>query len=158
MNESGDSATTVVIRRFTEERTDDHGDTIWTAEVEEIELELMSTQDLELAIQASSEIDRESLRALAESDRDGVVARDRATGLYDVISEAELRESLDTDVALSTSIRRNEMVPESTDAGSEDELSLVSTQALHRMLNHDDSEDSSEVPDDKLGFNPYDKK
>ncbi len=124
MNESGDSATTVVIRRSTEERTDDLGDTIWTDEIEETEFELMSTQDLELAIQASSEIDRESLRALAESDRDGVVARDRAAGLYDVISEAELRESLDTDIALTASIRRHEMVPESVDACRDNGLSV----------------------------------
>ncbi len=157
MNESGDSATTDVIRRSTEERTDDHGDTIWADDIKEIELELMSTQDLELAIQASSETDRESLRALAESDRDGVVARDRATGLYDLISEAELRESLDIDITLSTSIRRNEMVPESTDAGREDELSLVSTQALHRMLNQSDSEATIEAQVDDPGFNPYDK-
>ena len=45
----------------------------------------------------------------------GVVARDRATGLYDVVSEAELQELMDTDTELSASIRRHEMVPESAD-------------------------------------------
>jgi hypothetical protein len=112
---------------------------------------------LKLALRAANDLDRKSIRAVAESGKDGVVARDRATGLFEVISEAELQELMDADAALSASIRRHEMMPESEDAGPEDELSLVSTQALYRMLQQSDSEDSLAVTDDNPGFDPYDK-
>ena len=152
MTESEDSATTAVIRRHKKVvKTDDHGQTIWTAEIEDIELDLMSSQDLELALETANDVDRASLRSLVESGKDGVVARDRAAGLYDVVSEAELREWLDTDIEISASISRHEMMPESEDADCEDELSLVSTQDLHQMLTQDNSDASLEVPDDDPG-------
>ena len=156
MTESEDSATTDVIRRPKNVvKTDARGQTVWADDIEEIELDLMSSQDLELALEAANDVDRESLRSLAESGKDGVVVRDRATGRYDVVSEAELREWLDTDIEISASIRRHEMMPESEDADREDELPLVSTQDLHQMLTQDDSDFSLEVPDDDPGFDPY---
>ena len=157
MTDPEDSATTIVIRRPTKVETDDRGQTVWAGAIEETEFDLMSSQDLELALQTANDVDRESMRAVAESGKDGVVARDRATGLYDVISEAELLELMDTDTELSASIRHHEMMPESADDSCADELSLVSTQALQRMLNQDDSEDSLGVLDDNPGCDPYDK-
>ncbi len=156
MTESDVSATAVVIRRPTKVGTDDRGQTVWAGPIEEAELDLMSSQDLKLALHAANDADRESIRAVAESGKDGVVARDRATGLYEIISEAELHELMDADMELSASIRRRESVPESPDAAGKDGLSLVSTQALHRMLNSEDSENSLEVMDDNSGVDPYD--
>ena len=157
MTDPEDSATTIVIRRPTKVETDDRGQTVWAGAIEETEFDLMSSQDLELALQTANDVDRESMRVVAESGKDGVVARDRATGLYDVISETELLELMDTDTELSASIRRHEMMPESADDSCADELSLVSTQALQRLLNQDDSEDSLGVLDDNPGCDPYDK-
>jgi hypothetical protein len=157
MTDPEDSATTIVIRRPAKVKTDDRGQTVWADAIEETEFDLMSSQELKLALQAANDVDHESMRAVAESGKDGVVARDRATGLYDVVSEAELREFLDADMELSASIRRHEMMPESADDSCANELSLVSTQALQRMLNQDDSEDSLEVLDDNPGCDPYDK-
>ena len=156
MTESDVSGTTVVIRRPTKVGTDDRGQTVWAGPIEEAEFDLMSSQELKLALHAANDADRESIRAVAESGKDGVVARDRATGLYEIISEAELQALMDADLELSASIRSRESVPESPDDAGEDALSLVSTQALHRMLSSDDSEDSFEVLDDNPGVDPYD--
>ena len=112
MTKSEDSATTVVIQRPKNVvKTDARGQTVWAGTIEEIELDLMSSQDLELALEAANDVDRESLRALVESGKDGVVVRDRATGLYDVVSEAELQEWLDTDIEISASKRRQQILP-----------------------------------------------
>ena len=156
MTESDVSAATVIIRRPAKITTDDRGRTVWADSIEEAEFDLMSSQELKLALNAANDADRESIRAVAESGKDGVVARDRATGLYEIISEAELQELMDADMELSASICRRESVPESPDDADEDALSLVSTQALHRMLNTDDSEDSLEMQDDNPGVDPYD--
>jgi len=157
MTESEEYSTTVVIRRPKRVETDDRGRSIWAGDIEETELDLMSSQDLKLALRTANDVDRESIRAVAESDIDGIVARDRATGLYEVISEAELQELMDKDTALSDSLHRREMVSESTDDNCADELSLVSTQVLRRMLTKDESDDSLDVQDDNPGFDPYDK-
>jgi len=157
MTDSKESATTVVIRRPTKVKTDKRGRTVWTGAVEETELDLMSSQDLKLALQASDGADRESIRAIAESGKNGVVARERGTGLFHVISEDELQELMDADAALSASIRDQEMAPESADGDSEEDLALASTRALRQMLDSIDVEDAVDVPDDNPGFDPYDK-
>jgi len=64
---------------------------------------------------------------------------------------------MDNDAALSASIRGQEMAPESADGDSEEELALVSTQALRRMLDPIEVEDALDVSDDNPGFDPYDK-
>ena len=157
MTDSKASATTVVIRRPTKIKTDKRGRTVWTGAVDETEFDLMSSQDLKLALQAADDADRESIRAIAESGKNGVVARERGTGLYHVISEDELQELMDNDAALSASIRGLEMAPESADGDSEGELALVSTQALRLMLDPIEVEDALDVSDDNPGFDPYDK-
>jgi hypothetical protein len=157
MTDSKESATTIVIRRPTKVKTDKRGRAVWTGAIEETEFDLMSSQDLKLALQAADGADRESIRAIAESGKNGVVARERGTGLYHVIPEDELQELMDNDAALSASIRGQEMAPESADGDSEEELALVSTQALRRMLDPIDVEDALDVSDDNPGFDPYDK-
>jgi len=157
MTDSKESTTTIVIRRPTKVKTDKRGQTVWTGAIEETELDLMSSQDLKSALQASDGADRESILAIAESGKNGVIARERGTGLYHVISEDELQELMDADTALSASIHGQEMAPESADSNDEGELSLVSTQALRRMLDPIDVEDALEVSDDNPGFDPYDK-
>ena len=157
MSDLKESVTTVVIRRPTKVETDKNGRTVWTGAIEETELDLMSSQDLKLALQAADGADRESIRAIAESGKNGVVARERGTGLYHLISEGELQELMDNDAALSASIRGQEMAPESADGDSEEALALVSTQALRRMLDPIEVEDALDVSDDNPGFDPYDK-
>ena len=156
MTGSDESVATVIMRRPAKIKTDKRGRTVWASSIEEAEFDLMSSQELKVALHAANDTDCESIRAIAESGEDGVVARDRATGLFEVISEAELQELMDADMELSASIRRHESVPESPDAAGEDGLSLVSTQALKRMLNADASENSLEVLDDNPGVDPYD--
>ena len=73
MTEPEGSATTVVIRRPTKVKTDDRGRTVWAGPIEETELDLMSSQDLKLALQAANDTDRESIQVVAESGKKGVV-------------------------------------------------------------------------------------
>jgi hypothetical protein len=157
MTKADESATTVLIRRPTKVKTDGRGRTVWAGAVEETELELMSSQQLRVAIDTANSVDSESIRAIVESGEDGVVARDHTTGLYAVISEAELQELMDADDALLTRERNRELVPEHMESDTGEELSLVSTQALKHMLSHDDYDDTLDVLDDKPGFDPYDK-
>jgi hypothetical protein len=74
--------------------------------------------------------DREAcseIRKLARSHKDGVLARDIATGHYQIVSESELK-------ALATA----------------DELSLVSTQILRKVIQ------AAGKKDPAGGFDPYD--
>jgi hypothetical protein len=74
--------------------------------------------------------DREAcseIRKLARSHKDGVLARDTATGHYQSVSESELK-------ALATA----------------DELSLVSTQILRKVIQ------AAGKKDPAGGFDPYD--
>lgn len=152
-----DTSTTVVIKRAAKVATDNRGRTVWVDEVEDAEFDLMSSQELRLALLAADDSDRESIRAAAECGTEGVVARDRATGLYEIISEAQLEELMSVDKDLAASIRRCESVPELVDDAGENGLSLVSTQTLSRMLNHDEFDDMADAEEDNRGVNPYDR-
>ena len=117
----------------------------------------MSSQALELALAAADNADRESIRAIAEADKEGVIVRDISTGLYEVISEEDLKQLLENDA--------NEMVVNSNanfalslaDKGQSKSLSLARTQALRKFLNEDDADESKIRNDKAKGFDPYNR-
>jgi hypothetical protein len=150
--------TTVIIRRPTKVSIDDRGHNVWTAPIEETELELMSTQELKLALAAADGADREAIQAMAESGKQGVLARNPATGGFDVVTDDELRElQRDKTVKLPRLLDEDSM----PDAGGDEaqDLSLVTTQMLKQLLGHDEPvspQAEDESAGDKKGFNPYD--
>ena len=148
--------TTVIIRRPARVSIDDRGHNVWTAPIEETELELMSTAELKLALEAADGADREAIQAMAESGKQGIVARNPTTGAFDVVSDDELRAlQLDKTVKLPQLLGQD-----AADAdGEAQELSLVTTQMLKQMLGNEESESLEEDEDAagaKKGFNPYD--
>ena len=122
--------------------SDNDARNVWTKPIEEVELELVSTVMLKGIIDSGDQEQNNRIRELAAGE-DGVLARSTDTNELEVISESEVEASL-----------------EPLDAAAE--LSLVSTQALRKLLKtEDEPEDAEAEADAEPGYdagkyNPYD--
>jgi hypothetical protein len=155
-----DSEPTIKIRRPPRVRTDDKGRTVWADPIEpDEELELVSTKTLRAILESKDPKPRKAMQAAVSGHSDGVLARDPAAGTFEIISEGDLQTILDNTDDLPTIHRPADvnLVPAHEESG--DELSLVSTQALRKIL-------GSEVPnpakpkksrDTSGGFDPYNR-
>lgn len=145
---------TVKITRKPKVTTDDRGRTVWVDTVITANLELVSTQMLKQIIDADDIETREQLRDIAEG-KDGLLAHDIDKGRFEIISAEELQHILDgtdmepgsklvgrvTDVALAETVNE------------EEELELVSTQMLRKIILAEDENQAGEP--DQSGFDPY---
>ena len=140
--------------------TDERGRSVWDGEVEDLELELVSTQMLQGIIDSGDDARKARLRKAAGSP-DGVLAREAGSGEFQVISDDELKAALQTAATTDVENRPADVVlePVSLSTDPVEELSLVSTQALRRILDEDgDSpveEETFEPPAGGGGFDPY---
>lgn len=172
-----DHTRTVRIKRQSRVAQDDRGRNVWVGRVDEdAELELISTTALQKILNSGDGKSQVEIRRLAASGKEGVLARDTATGRYEIVDNDELK-----------SIAETGKVPEPAHAGgvnmaaplSEDalrkaeELSLVSTMVLRKVVGADGKaefvnpaadgrkarESTSDRPgkDDFGGFDPYNK-
>jgi len=149
--------TTIIIRRPARVSIDDRGHNVWTAPIEETELELMTTQELKLALAAADDADRQAMQAMAESGKRGIVARNPVTGALDVVSDDELRELQRDKTVRLPQLLDTDTAPDTGDDAQA--LSLVSTQMLKQMLGNEESKrpgEPEEIADAEKGFNPYD--
>ncbi len=119
--------TTIRIRRPAKIRTDERGRSVWAGEIETAELELVSTQQLEGLLAGSDEESRTAIEAALAGDAEGVLARDPATGLFQIVTDEEVA------AALGARAGKPRARPERPGSAAE-ELSLVSTQVLRRRL------------------------
>lgn len=129
-----------------------------------VELELVTTAALEKILKTEGGKTRSEIRKLAAGSKDGVLARDAATGRFSILSEAELkkaaaapppdgprRSGVATAPPLSETVLRKA-----------DELSLASTQFLRKAVKAEDKAAEAAKPKASLkkdkagGFNPYD--
>ena len=145
--------------------TDDRGQTVWDGPVEEVELELVSTGTLKRVLDSSDAERRQRLADAAESG-DGILARNMANDEFEVIDDDDLEKALASASADSGPGRVADVVYERVDTSADEtseELSLVSTQMLRRMLGGDEGTDSN-VDDEEerggespreSGFDPY---
>ena len=144
---SEDHTKTVRIKRPSKVAQDERGRNVWVGRVEAAELELVSTMALQRVLKSGTGEARTEIRKLARSHKDGVLARDTATGHYRIVSEAELKSFADPP-------KRSAQVtaaPISAKAlRAADELSLVSTQILRKVV-------KSSGKDPSGGFDPYNK-
>ena len=137
--------------------TDDRGRTVWAGPVETTELELVSTTMLRKMIDSGDEARKRRLREVAEQ-KDGVLARDTGNDEFQIIDDDDLKAALKhaDDPEAGTADVVMEQIPLGTE--SEEALSLVSTQALRRMLDKDDAPDDEpdavEIEEDR-SFDPY---
>jgi len=149
---------TVRIVRRSKVTTDDRGRTVWTDPVDSAELELVTTTMLTHMLESDDEEQKQRIREAA-GGKEGLLARDVEKGRFEIIDDDDLQAALAASAEMTPTARPADVTFEvvSNDAGGDtEELSLVSTQALRRLL-HKDTEQASEdlSIDDDGGFDPY---
>lgn len=156
MSES--SPNTVIIRRPSRVVADDRGRSVWTDPVETAELELVSTQMLKAMLTSRDRSEREAIEKAANSATEGVLARDTQNGDFQIIDDNELQAILDDNQGLPELRRPADVTLEPLrDYADDDHLSLVSTQALRKVLREDPvaSNDDPITGSGGGGFDPY---
>jgi hypothetical protein len=154
---------TVRIRR-PKVTTDERGRTVWADKVETVQLELVSTGMLQKILQSSDDETRTAIESIVNRPEEGVLARDPATGLFEIISEADLQSFMKENDNLPTETPPAETPPaedtlepvHSETDDDKDELSLVSTQVLRKILHKDSPMPVPKKKDKGGGFDPYD--
>ena len=100
MNDDDMLKQTVIIRRPGNVTSDDRGNTVWAGNVENVELELMSPQALEKFLRRANDAELAGISEVAGTKHDGVIARDCATGRFEIISDVELAAIMEADQQL----------------------------------------------------------
>jgi len=146
----------VLVKRPTRIREDGSGRSVWADPVESAELELVSTQMLKQILTSRDDTERKAIENIANVSADGVLARHPTTGGFEIIEDDELQVILDDNQGLPEVSRPADATLEPLrDYVDDEQLSLVSTQALRKVLNDDDvAEEEAEL--NGGGFNPYD--
>lgn len=149
-----DYTATIRIKRPSKVTTDDRGRTVWAGEIQEAELELVSTNELKQILEASDPARRSAIEQVASGKTDGVLARDPATGLFEIVSDSDLQAALAQEPG-----SRQPAAPagglEPVEDRSGEDLSLVSTQVLRKVLKSD-AKSGAPKKDPGGGFDPYD--
>ena len=131
---------TVRIQRSSRVAEDDRGRNVWVGKVETVELELVSTTALEKILRSGDGQARIEIRRLAESGREGVLARD-AAGHFEIVTDEELKSMVEpgAEAPVGTRPRTDVTGAPLTEATREkaEELSLVSTQILRKLVGAD---------------------
>ena len=155
---SEEKSARVLVRRPSKIKADGRGRSVWADPVESAELELVSTQILKQILSSKDAENRKAVEEAAKSTAEGVLARDPATGIFEIIEDDELQAILDSGQDLPKLSRPSDVTVEPLrDYADSEHLSLVSTQALRRVLKDgEEEEESTPVEEDVGGFNPYD--
>lgn len=150
---------TIKIRRPPRIRTDGQGRSVWDEPVDPAdELELVSTQALRIILDADDKKARKAISDAVSTASDGVLARHPSSGTFEVIEDDELQKILDSSSDLPPMSRPADVTLEPVNQDAGEELSLVSTQALRKLLGTEPPK--SEVGkktkrDSGGGFDPY---
>ena len=158
-----DYVKTVVIRKPAKVTTDDRGRTVWVGKIESVELELVSTTALEKILKSDDGKTQTEIRRLVKGKIDGVLAKDTATGAFQIVSNEDLKAALEQTGGQPTTPRVADVTaPSLTDKSQQaaGELALVSTQVLRKVLKPDGKVEYEKLKTGKKdrfgGFNPYD--
>jgi hypothetical protein len=157
-----DFTRTVRIQRSSKVADDDRGRNVWAGKVESVELELVSTVALQKILKSADGKAEAEIRQLAAGKSDGVLARDTATGVFQIVSDEDLKTAVEITASKDAPRRGSEIkgTPLSEKAlSAAEELSLVSTQILRKVLAPDGKaqyETAKAGKKDKSeGFDPY---
>jgi hypothetical protein len=136
-----DPTRTVRIRRSSRVAEDPRGRNVWVGRVEQVtELELVSTTALEKILTSADGKTRVEIRKLAASGKEGLLARDAATGHYEIVGQEELESIAETgqvpDGLQAKGVNVAEPLSEDAVRKAE-ELSLVSTMMLRKVVGAD---------------------
>lgn len=157
-----DFTKTVRIKRVPKVALDERGRNVWVGEVETVELELVSTTALERILKSGDGKTQIEIRKLVAGSKDGVLARDTATGVLQILSDEELKNAISTNEVQDAPKRQAEItgdpISEQTRQAAA-ELSLVSTQILRKVFRPDGSTEYQTPKAGKKdkfgGFDPY---
>lgn len=150
----------VLVKRPSRVSTDDRGRSVWADPVESAELELVSTQMLKVMLTSRDQSEMKAIEEAASGSNDGVLARNPGSGGFEIISDEELQQILAANEDLPPVKKPADATLEPLkDYPDNEQLSLVSTQALRRVLDGSEKESAPEEDlcvDEGGGFNPYD--
>jgi len=160
---SKDHTKTVQIRKVEKVAQGLQGRSVWLGKIEPVELELVSTTALEKIMKTEGGKTRSEIQKLAAGRKNGVLARDTATGHFRILSDADLKKAATTPPGEAPK-RASEVTGApltETTRKKADELSLVSTQILRKVVKPDGKTEivasKAAGKKDKFGgFNPYD--
>lgn len=155
---SCNSTNKVLVPRPGRIRSDGHGRSVWADPLQSAELELVSTQMLKQMLSSRDSSERDAIAQVADTSAEGVLARDTGNGRFEIIEDDDLQAILDANKGLPNLDRPSDVTLEPLKDYADDEhLSLVSTQALRKVLGKDDvDEKTSAASNESVGFNPYD--
>ena len=120
------------------------------------ELELVSTQMLKQILSSKDLENRQGVADAASKEGEGVLARDPLTGYFEIIGEEELQAIVDSGQKLPKLSRPSDVTASPLhDYADSDHLSLVSIQALRRVLQDETGKEESESDAADEDFNPY---
>ena len=157
---SKDHTKTVQIRKVDKVAPDLRGRSVWLGKVEAVELELVSSTALERILKTEGGKTWSEIQKLAAGRKDGVLARDTATGHFRILSEADLKKAVPADDGPKRSAEVTAAPLTDTARKKADELSLVSTQILRKVMKPDGKAEVAKLKAGKKdkfgGFNPYD--
>jgi len=158
-----DPTKTVRIRKVDKVAPDTRGRSVWLGKIEPVELELVSTTALQAILKTEGGKTRVEIQKLAAGRKNGVLARDTATGHFRILSETDLRKAATAPPGEGPKRSGVVTAPPLTETTRKkaEELSLVSTQILRKVVKPDGStgieKPKSAGRKDKFGgFNPYD--
>jgi hypothetical protein len=149
-----DYTATIRIRRPTKVSTDERGRTVWTGTVETAQLELVSTAQLKQILESSDPESRSAIEKVVSGETEGVLARDPATGLFEIISDSDLQAALRETGDLPPPQASADDILEPA-SGNTEALSLVSTQVLRKVLKTGAAKPEQPKKDPGGGFDPY---
>ncbi len=157
---SDDFKQTVRIVRKPKVALDEHGHSVWTEPVEAVELDLVSTTMLKKILDSDDKKAKQRIEEAAQG-KDGVLAHDTQNNQFEIIDDDDLQAAIDSASSTPDQTKPADVVlaPLSDHVNEDDEeLSLVSTQMLRKMLASDDPDanvDPDDSVDDDGGFDPY---
>ena len=134
MSNPDTTAITIKIRQPAKIATLEPGQRVWSGPIEELEFDLISTQELAAVLESTDDVSQEWIHAVHECDQSDVIARGWATGLHRVISEPELKILMDTDSEHLTTKYDRDLVSEAPLVVDEASGSLISTTSFYRIL------------------------
>lgn len=161
---SKDPTRTVQIRKIDKVAPDHRGRSVWLGKIEPVELELVSTTALEKILKTEGGKTRSEIQKLAAGRKNGVLARDTATGHFRILSDADLKKAATeppaNDGPKRSGVTTAQPLSETTRLKAA-ELSLASTQFLRKVVKPDGKAEvekpKAATKKDKFGgFNPYD--
>jgi hypothetical protein len=145
----------VLIRRPTRVKTDSRGRSEWADPIESAEIELVSTQTLKQILSSSDDKNRKSIKDAVNTAADGVLARDPATGFFEIIDDTDLQAILDANTDLPKLSRPTDVTLKPLhDYADNENLSLVTTMALRKVLAKDNDDVTTEPGGDTSGIDP----